>query len=250
MKSYELLEAFTSDADLEYYKTLYALHYASETEKFDHSYIGDAILVLAHKLISAGSEHKEEILEAITYPYSSLLDCEYENNLFNAQDHSVAIDELKIMVKSSKEASIVDAIASHFASKKDEFFKKDELEIVADNIEGKQIAYYAGAVQGKKDSINEKILHVGSKVVSFSRENRLSGLSIIEDNKTLALTKAATTLLDALDSAAEVLVVEEKDVYNMFKKNFANMEKTLGRDIDLKLILAKDFLAKSGLKAA
>jgi phage repressor protein C with HTH and peptisase S24 domain len=250
MKSYKLLEEFASDEDLEYYKTLYALHYASETEKFDRSYIGDAILVLAHKLISASSEHKDAILKAITYPNSSLLDCEYENNLFNAQDHSASIDELKAMVKSSNKTSVIDSIATAFANKKDEFFKKDDAAIVADDIEGKQMAYYAGAVQGKRDSINEKILQTGSKVITFSRQNRLSGLSIIEDNKTLALTKAATTLLDALDSSAQVLVVEEKDVYNMFKKNFANMEKTLGRDISLKLILAEDFLAKSVLEAA
>jgi hypothetical protein len=70
------LAPFASEEDLAYYKTLYALHYASETEKFDRDYIGDAVLVLAHRLISGGSEHKEEILEAITYPYSSLLDCE------------------------------------------------------------------------------------------------------------------------------------------------------------------------------
>ena len=87
MQSFELLAPFASDADLKYYKTLYALHYASETEKFDREYIGDAVLVLAHKMISEGSEHTEEILQAITSANSGLLDCEYENNLFNAQDH-------------------------------------------------------------------------------------------------------------------------------------------------------------------
>ena len=95
LKSYALLEPYASEADLKYYKTLYALHYASETENFDRSYIGDAILVLAHKMISEGNEHKEAILEAITSADSGLLDCEYENNLFNAQDHSETIESLK-----------------------------------------------------------------------------------------------------------------------------------------------------------
>jgi len=48
MQSYALLEPYATEEDLKYYKTLYALHYASETEKFDHEYIGDAVLVLAH----------------------------------------------------------------------------------------------------------------------------------------------------------------------------------------------------------
>ena len=243
MQSYELLAPFASEEDLEYYKTLYSVHYASETEKFDHSYIGDAVLLLAHKMISEGSEHKEAILEAITYPHSSLLDCEYENNFFNAQDHTAAIEELKMMVKAPKTdtPSFMDKLATRFSEKKDAFLKKEEEPTVV-GIEGKQIAYYAGAVTGKTDSINEKIIQTGSKVVSFSRANKLSGLSLLEDNKTLAYTKAATTLLDALDTGAEVLIVEEKEVYDMFKNNFANIEKTIGRDIALELISSADFM--------
>jgi hypothetical protein len=242
MQSYEILAPFASDEDLEYYKTLYALHYASETEKFDHTYIGDAILLLAHKMIQEVPENKEEILEAITYPYSSLLDCEYENNLFHAQDHTEAIEELKMMVKPPKEPSFIDTLATRFAEKKDAFLKKEEEEPTVVSIEGKQIAYYAGAVTGNTDSINEKIIQADSKVVSFSRANKLSGLSLLEDNKTLAYTKAATTLLDALDSGAQLLIVEEQEVYDMFKNNFANIEKTIGRDIDLELISSADFM--------
>ncbi len=244
MQSYELLAPFASEEDLEYYKTLYSVHYASETEKFDHTYIGDAILILAHKMITEGSEHKEAILEAITYPHSSLLDCEYENNFFNAQDHTATIDELKMMVKPPKTdtPSFIDNLAARLAEKKDAFLKKEEEVPTIVSIEGKQIAYYAGAATGNTDSINEKIIQAGSKVVSFSRANKLSGLSLLEDNKTLAYTKAATTLLDALDSGAQVLIVEEQEVYDMFKNNFVNIEKTIGRDIALELISSADFM--------
>jgi hypothetical protein len=245
MKSYELLAPFASEEDLAYYKTLYALHYASETEKFDRDYIGDAVLVLAHRLISGGSEHKEEILEAITYPYSSLLDCEYENNLFHAQDHTAAIEELKMMVKTPKrdKPSFMDKLAIRLAEKTDALMKKDTTETVVDT-EGKQIAYYAGTVVGKTADIHEKIIQADSKAVLFSRANKLSGLSILEDNAELAYKKAATTLLDALDSGAQVLIVEEKEVYDMFKDHFTNIEKTIGRDIDLALISAENFMAQ------
>ncbi len=242
MQRYELLAPFASEEDLEYYKTLYSVHYTSETEKFDHSYIGDAILLLAHKMISEGSEHKEAILEAITYPHSSLLDCEYENNFFNAQDHTAAIEELKMMVKPPKTdtSSFIDNLSARFAEKKAAFLKKGEEEETVVTIEGKQIAYYAGAVTGKTDSMHQKI----ENLVSFSRANKLSGLSLIEDNAQLAYTKAATTLLDALDSGAQVLIVEEPEAYDMFKKHFTDLEKTIGRDIDLELISAEDFLAQ------
>ena len=239
MQSYEILAPFASEEDLEYYKTLYALHYASETEKFDRDYIGDAVLILAHKLITEGSEHTEEILEAITFPHSGLLDCEYENNFFHAQDHSALIEELKMMVRPPKVSSFMDNLTARFAEKKAAFLKKEEKEEPIVSIEGKQIAYYAGAVTGKTDTMHQNI----EKVVLFSRANKLSGLSLLEDNAELAYTKAATTLLDALDSGAQVLIVEEKEVLDMFKKHFADIEKTIGRDIDLELISAEDFIA-------
>jgi len=243
MQSYELLAPFASEEDLAYYKTLYALHYASETENFDRTYIGDAILILAHKLITADSEQKEAILEAITYPYSSLLDCEYENNLYHAQDHTATIEELKMMVKPSETdtPSFMDTLVARFTEKKDAFLKKEEEEPTVVTVEGKQIAYYAGAVTGKTESMHEKI----ENLVLFSRANKLSGLSLLEDNQQLAYTKAGTTLLDALDSGAQVLIVEEQEVYNMFNNHFADIEKTMGRDIDLELISSEDFLTQT-----
>ena len=243
MKSYELLAPFASEEDMKYYETLYALHYASETEKFDHDYIGDAILLLADKMISEGSEHKEEILEAITSPHSGLFDCEYENNFFNAQDHTAAIEALKMMAKPLKKPSFADNLASRFAEKKDTLLKKEKKEPTAVEIEGKQIAYYAGTVTGKAEDIHDRIVQAGSKVILFSRANKLSGLSLLGDNKTLAFTKAGTTLLDAMDSGAQILIVEEKEAYDMFQTHFNDLEKTIGREIDLELISAEDFIA-------
>ncbi|MEA3434237.1 MAG: hypothetical protein U9R13_06605 [Campylobacterota bacterium] len=240
MQSYEILAPFASEEDLTYYKTLYALHYASETEKFDHTYIGDAILILAHKMIKDGSEHKEEILEAITSPYSSLLDCEYENNFLHAQDHSAEIEELKVMVKPPQDPSFMDKLAIRLAEKTDALLKKEEKESTVVSVEGKQIAYYSGAVIENMDSVLQKI----EKPISFSRVQKLSGLSLLNDNQKLAYTKAGTTLLDALDSGAQVLIVEEQEVYEMFKNNFTAIEKTMGRDIDLELISTEDFLAQ------
>ncbi len=248
MQRYEILAPFAKDEDLAYYKTLYAVHYASETEKFEHDFIGDAILLLAHKMISEGSEYKDEILHAITYPHSGLVDCEYENNFFLAQDHTATIEELKMMVKPkpSDEPSYMDLFVTHFSEIKEEIFNKKEKKEIEEeidtvvNTEGKQIAYYAGAATGKTDSMHQKI----ENLVSFSRANKLSGLSLLADNAELAYKKAATTLLDALDSGAQVLIVEEKEVYDMFKNHFTNIEKTIGRDIDLELISSEDFLAQ------
>jgi succinate dehydrogenase/fumarate reductase-like Fe-S protein len=246
MKSFELLASYASEADLKYYKTLYALHYASETEKFDREYIGDAVLVLAHKMITEGSEHTEAILDAITSVNSGLFDCEYENNLFNAQDHTAVIAELKAMAKPEEGPSLCAQLIARFSNK-----EESEVEVVVpkraietiENLEEKQVAHYHGLTS--HDAMHKLIGEMGMKGIHFSRSGKLSGLSILEDNKDLALKKAGAILLDAYDSGVEVLVVEDVAVLDMFKKNFSTIEKTIGRKmIGLELISADNFVSQ------
>lgn len=250
MESFELLAPYASESDLKYYKTLYALHYASETENFDREYIGDAVLVLAHKMITEGSEHREAILEAITSVNSGLFDCEYENNLFNAQDHTAAIDELKAMVKPEEGLSLCAQLIARFS-------KKEEKEVVAPkravetikNLEEKQVAHYHGLAS--HEEMHKLIAQKDMKGVHFSRSGKLPGLSLLEDNKELALKKAGAILLDAYDRGVEVLVVEDIDVLDMFKKNYSAIEKTIGRKIiGLELISATDFISQVNSIAA
>ncbi len=243
MQSYALLEPYAAEADLKYYKTLYALHYASETENFDRSYIGDAILVLAHKMISEGSEHEEAILDAITSAYSGLLDCEYENNLFNAKDYRDEISALKALAKPEEGPSLCAQLIARFS--------KEEVEVVVpkravetiENVEEKQVAHYYGSAS--HEAMHKLIAELGMTGIHFPRANKLSGLSLVDDNKELAFKKAGATILDAFDAGAEVLVVEDVATLDMFKTNFSAIEKTVGREIiGLELISAEDFIAQ------
>ena len=253
MASYALLEPYATEADLKYYKTLYPLHYASETENFDHAYIGDAILVLAHKMISEGSEHTEAILEAITSANSGLMDCEYENNLFKAQDHTETINALKALANPEPEPSLFSQLIARFSKKEKEEKKSstpiERKFITIENLEEKQVAHYAGLAS--HDEMHALITKMGMNGIHFSRAHKLSGFSILEDNKELALKKAGTILLDAYDSGVEVLIIEDFSVFNMFFENFSTIEKSMGRKmIGLELICAKDFTAQVSAVAA
>jgi len=252
MKSYALLAPYATESDEAYYKTLYALHYASETEKFDHTYIGDAILVLAHKMISEGSIHKEAILDAITSVNSGLLDCEYENNLFATQDHGTSIEALKEMLQHDDDAhpSLLDMLKTRFGKKKEIeekiVLQKPRVDVDVEKLEEKHIAYYAGTVTDNAVNISKYITGLGTKEVHFSRKHKRSGLSILKDNQTLALQKAGAILLDAYDSGAEVLVIEDGSCFDMFQKHFKEIENTLGRKIqNLDLITAKGFILQA-----
>ena len=81
--------------------------------------------------------------------------------------------------------------------------------------------------------------------VHFSRSHKLSGLSLVETNKELALKKAGATILDAFDAGADVLVVEDLDTLDMFRDNFAAIQRAVGREIlGLELISSQDFIAQ------
>jgi len=250
MQSFELLAAYATDKNKTYYKTLYALHYASESEKFEHEYIGDAILVLAHKMITEGNEHKTEILHAISSVNSGLFDCEYENNLFDTQDYTEIIESLKDMIKhddTEDTLSLADII-------KLKFFKKDQLEtqggnsisLSVDSLKEKNIAYNAGTDKEKEKLISQMIMDIGAQKINTKRTYKLSGLSLIDDNKTLAYKKAGATLLDAYDSGAEILIFEDINTYNMIKKHFSNIENTIGRKIiGLDILSTDEFITQA-----
>jgi len=234
MKSYALLAPYATEEDKAYYESLYATHYASETFKFSHDYIGDAILLLAHRMIKNGSEHKEAILEAVSDPYDGLAACEYENNLFHAKDHTAAIEALDGMVSHPNTSSFLDKMAITLSKKALYRFDKESLEGVA-------VASYAGnsAMLGR---VHEKIIESHAKVIHFPRETKSCGRSLIGKQDNLAYLKAATTLLGALDAGAELLVVTDIDDLEMFKRHFASIQKRIGREIPLPLVSYETFL--------
>jgi len=240
MQSYELLAPYASESDLKYYKTLYALHYASESANFNRAYMGDAVLVLAHKMISDGSAYEEEILSAIS---DGLLDCEYENNLFNAEDHRGDIEALKKLANPDVGPSLCSLIMTRLRGKEKEVVVAKRKVITIENLEEKTIAHYAGLASHSE--IHALLDEANMREVHFSRVNKLSGLDIVESNKDLAFKKAGATLLEAFDAGAEVLVVEDLDTLDMFVKNFSAIERTIGRKIiGLELISTEDFIAQ------
>lgn len=248
MKSFDLLAPYATESDKKYYKTLYALHYASETEKFERDYIGDAILILAHKMISDGNEHKTEILNAISSVHSGLLDCEYENNLFHAKEYEADISALKDMVKNddnSEYPSLLDMIKNRLGIKNPQKAEISDTRTAKtiDNLSQMKLAYNAGTSSNR--TFLEVLKTLDIELVNTKRTHKLSGLSLIADNKTLALTKAGATILDAFDAGAEVLIVEDTATYEMMEANFSAIENTIGRKIiGFELICADDFMTQ------
>ena len=230
-----ILGYYTTKKDLAYYISLYPLYYASETFNYNYEYIGDAILLLAYKMIIDGTEHKDKILKAISDEFDGISCCEYENNLFADVDYSRAIAELKDMVGVKREKRFMEKIADLTLCRKEN--------ITINSIEGKSIAVYSGdkfstrLIEDTKNSIEES----GAKFVEFSMSTKLAGQTLMDSNYDMAYKKAGTMMLDALDSGANVLLfLKDKDL-NIFKSIVAEAERSMGRDISIALISYVEF---------
>jgi hypothetical protein len=225
-----LLGHYSTKKDLAYYINLYPLHYASETFNYNRQYIGDAFLVLAHKMIMDGNEHKEKILKAISDEFDGISCCEYENNLFSAKDYTHNITELKKMVGIKKRKRFTDRLLSLTLHKR-------EMATV-DSIEGRAVAVYAGDAISSKliEEAKEVIINSDAKFIEFSMSTKLAGQTLIESNYDMAYRKAGTMMLDALDSGADILLFLKNEDLNIFKSILAEAEQTIGRDINMTLI--------------
>jgi len=233
MESFKLLEPYTTDTDKEFYESLYVTHYASETSLYNRQYIGDAILVLASKMINNGNEHKKEILAAISDEFNGIRCCEYENNVLEEKDYTETISELKDMLNLKDTATMCDK----FTLSK----KSHELEL--ETLENQNIAFYVAnkTSQDITTKIAEQITSIGAKYIPFKMSTKLAGQTLMDTHFELAHTKAGKMMLDALDSGADILICSQDSDVTLFREALVHCEKSVGRDIELKIISVKTF---------
>jgi hypothetical protein len=187
-------------------------------------------------MVQEQPEHREAILHAISSVDSGLQACEYENNLFHTQDHTETIETLKEMLKPELGPSPFQLLCSMFKKEK-RVEKKREVtkERTPQKVEPlthKNVAYYYATGEANKHLLS-RLMGDGANTIAFSKAHKRSGRSLLEYNKTLALTKAGTIALDAFDSGAEVLVVESLEDYTYLTNNQKAIESVMGREIGL-----------------
>ncbi len=225
MENFELIAPYASEEDKAYYESLYTLHYASESTNYNRQYIGDAVLIVAAKMLSDGSEHRDAILKAISDEFNGIRCCEYENNVFKGEDYGDIIKELKNVVELKDTASCFDKFTCG---------KKDHT-LDAETLASANVALYTGTEQDDLAEIRGLIKTNASSYVTFDRSTKLAGQTLMETHFEIAHQKAGAMLLDALDSGADILVCTKRDV-SIFQKAIKSCERVMGRDIKLKII--------------
>jgi len=235
-----------SKEDLAYYLTLYPVHYASETFNYNREYIGDAILLLAAKMVNDGHHAIEEILTDISDEFNGICCCEYENNVFNGEDYTQTIENLKKMIRAKKnKLSIADKM-------KRTCLNKMRKPIEVETLEGANIALYIG------DNKEAKLIHIAEtkktisdigKLIEFDMATKRAGQSLMNRYPSIAHQKAAKMMLQAFDNGAEVLVFAKDEDLIIFEKEIALIENKVGREINLALISLSQFKELSKIPA-
>jgi succinate dehydrogenase/fumarate reductase-like Fe-S protein len=236
MQSFELLEAYADEDDKAYYESLYPLHYASSSFEYNHNYIGDAVLLLASKLIEKNPDNREAILHAINDEFNGIVSCEYENNLFHAQEHAETIASLKKLVLKKASTSMIDKLCDLAVKSKQHTLDRDTLH-------EHNIALYIGSTNNSELAKNAKtaVLQRGATFIEFPMSTKLAGQSVLNTNPELAHQKAGKMLLDALDHGADTLLFAQDEDLELFKKMLAKCERVVGRDIELNLVSLNQF---------
>ncbi len=129
MDKYALLAPYCNADDLKYYRTLYRTYYASETLQYNQDYYGDALFLLALRLLQREeNDHEDAILDIIADKENGLWLYEYENNSYPSEDITPAIDVIKAMLEDRRLANskMPQPLTELFNTLKDRFFDTEE----------------------------------------------------------------------------------------------------------------------------
>ncbi|RXK12225.1 hypothetical protein CP965_10635 [Halarcobacter mediterraneus] len=238
-EKFKLLKKFTNKEDEKNYLNNKIYFYASNTMNFYHNYLGDPIFYLAHELIERNPDNKEEILNIIKNEEYSI---EYHTSLKNRIYNFDNTKEEKIIQIKNELGLLYEVEAQEFCIDKKITidFDKVEEEEIKHNFKDFNLAYYYGE---EKDSQTQKLLeNLKAKKIDIKTKDIDLNLSTFIKNPELSLKLASSILLEAYDSAADLLIVDNKQVFKLLETNRKTIAKLCGREVIIP-ILHKNELA-------
>lgn len=267
-EKHKVLEAFGDEEDFKYYKTLIREYYASGTLQYNQDYFGDSMFLYAHYLIEKYPAKKEAILDAIDV-VNGIGSYEKECNLYPYNDNMKTIHSLEAQLSVKKIAGFDDkkmayydkaeaVLCAHFNAQKDE---DCALETILDNITLEKVvaevkhpfsdfkvAFYAGNFECPdipeiKREAKKLLTAIGATVVDFELFARGDGFDIVAEDKSVAYKKAGNIVFDAIDSGAEIIVVDSKEAHFMMDQCKKNCERAIGRDIRVPILNISQMVA-------
>lgn len=237
----ELLSDFISQEDRETYESYKIYFYASNTINYEYDYIGDALLLLASDLIEKDKSKEQEILFVLSsYEKGAQYHTSLENRVYKF-DSSIEekISSLKAQLNLSKNVKEQNFILDKKTALSFGSFENDK-EIKHD-FNDFNIAYYKGISADEETS--SLLSKLNAKIIDTQNMSSDLALDTFHINSDFSMKLASTVMLDAFDNAADLLVVDDEKVFNLFDANRKSLESASGRSVIIPVI-HKNELAK------
>lgn len=236
----------------ELYQSYKPYFYASNTLNLEHNYIGDAILLLAADLIEKFPKEEEQILKRIK-------ECDYgieyhtslSNRIFNFDQ---TIEDKIVNLKSKLNISKPSVTQNFNSSKTINFGTFKNSKEIKHNFENFNLAYLKSENSEEKANL---ISSLKAKVLNLQTLNQDLAKDTFHINPKLTFKLTSTMMLDAFDSGADFIVVDNDQDFYLLDSNRKDMEKVIGREITIpvlhineleNLAIGEHDLAKSTLK--
>jgi len=203
--------------------------YASNTLNFQYDYIGDPIILLAHKLIQREPNNKEKILKILDNQKCSV---QYHTNLKNRLlDFDESIEKRIYQIKDFL-GLIKDINEQNFCLDKPSKVKFHEYNLNSDikyGFDDFNIAYYYG--NNKDEEVTQFLDRLNAKKIYLENGNIDLNLETFHINRDLTIKLAASVMLEAYDGAADLLIVDSMEIFQLFDANRQSLSKAAGRDV-------------------
>jgi succinate dehydrogenase/fumarate reductase-like Fe-S protein len=181
-------------------------YYASNTLNYCEEYIGEHVLFLASELIQDKAELKDELTKLVDTKDGIRIRTSLANRILNSNEQS------------SKSYDTVEFKGS-----------------IAQSFENFNIALYCGTNDNAFEEIIEKskaqYVDISSKYFDIPKGTHL-----------VSYLMAGTVLLEAFDSDADFLIVNDSEELKLFDAQQKKIEKTMGREIALPVVTREEFI--------
>ncbi|MFH5343643.1 DUF5644 domain-containing protein [Campylobacter coli] len=219
LDKYKYLEKFGDEEDKKLYAKYDYLYYASEILDYLPEYMGDGVFYLASKMIEKYPEKKIEILKTLA---------DKEKGIFYHLESKNEILEttIKNLQNEILNLGLFDKNILHFDLPKTNAFDNEikELGEIKYDFNDFNIACYGFKI---KDDIKSKIK---AHFISYENSDKNNGFSLLQLNPELSYKMAASILLDAYDSGADFMVVNQAKDFYMFDTCSKKLMQSSGRE--------------------
>jgi|GEM_PF-209176 len=231
----EILKDFADDEDIARYKSNKLYFYASNTINYEYEYIGDPLIILAYDLIQKDSSKEKEILEILSqYEFGAQYHTSLENRVFGldkeVEEKIQTIRKKLNLTKDIKEQSFVIDKKSNSIN----FDSNENIGEIKHYFDNFNIAYYKGL---EEDSTTSSLLSkLNAKIINASSMKTDLALETFHINSEFTMKLASSVMLEAFDNSADILVVDDEKLFNLFDSNRKTLKDISGRDIILPVV--------------